>query len=73
MNWKVKKPAIDGRIHTFGVRLVDTKMLVTDDKSLADKFKAFGYIVDTTVQKPGVYPESAFDQKIRRKKVDKLS
>ena len=63
MPFKIIKTESDGRIHTFGVRLIDGEMLVTDDPLLAKQFEDFGYHVAKTTLKNGTYPASKFGNK----------
>lgn len=62
MAFAIKKPVSDGRINTFGIRLIDTRMWVIEDAELASRFKDFGYQVAETSLKPGEYDEALFDR-----------
>ena len=62
MAFKVKKAKSDGRINTFGLTLIDNRMRVVEDAEIAEKFSAFGYIVEETDMAPGEYPEANYDQ-----------
>lgn len=66
MNFSIRKPCDDFRHNTCGVELIDGTVVVLeyspDTHGKLERLREFGYIVEETTMKAGVYSEEDFGQ-----------
>lgn len=56
MAFKISKDKGDGRINTFGIRILDGEEVTVEDEELAERFREFGYVVEDIKKAPAKKP-----------------